>query len=198
MHIVLVDNYDSFTYILSQYFREVDGVTLTILKNDAFAPADLDRFDRIVISPGPGLPSSSGSIIEVIQTYSGRKPILGICLGLQAIYEAFGGRLCNLERVQHGVSSRVTILDDSDPVLKDIPNPFSAGRYHSWVGDPAFLPPQLKVTAIDAEGNIMACRHGSHPTFGLQFHPESILTREGKKMVRNFIEWKTTPTELQV
>lgn len=193
MQIVLVDNYDSFTYILAQYFREIEGVRLTILKNDGFQPADLEAFDRIVISPGPGLPSTSGHILEVIRSYSGQKPILGICLGLQAIYEAFGGRLRNLDRVQHGVASRINIVDPTDPMFRDMDTPFHAGRYHSWVGDQSYLPPDLRITAMDPEGNIMACRHATHPTFGFQFHPESILTPEGKRLVRNFIEYQVVP-----
>lgn len=193
MQVVLVDNYDSFTHILAQYLRENEGVHLTIVKNDACQPGDLDAFDRIVISPGPGLPSTSGHILELIRSYSGRKPILGICLGLQAIYEAFGGRLRNLDRVQHGVASQIMITDLTDPMLKNMPNPFYAGRYHSWVGDGAYLPHDLKISATDSDGNIMACRHTTDPTFGFQFHPESILTPEGKKLIRNFIAYQDIP-----
>jgi anthranilate synthase component II len=187
MKIVLIDNYDSFTHILGQYFREQDGVDLTILKNDAFLIRDLENYDCIVISPGPGLPQSNGQIIEVIQVYSGRKPILGICLGLQAIYEAFGGKLYNLPTVHHGVTSDVHHTDQEDFLFNGIPDPFKAGRYHSWVCDPAHLPDALQIIALDTEGIIMACRHVSHITYGVQFHPESILTPEGKKMIQNFV-----------
>jgi anthranilate synthase component 2 len=187
MQIVLIDNYDSFTHILAQYFREQDGVDLTILKNDAFLLSDLESYDRIVISPGPGLPHTNGQIIEVIRTYSGKKPILGICLGLQAIYEAFGGKLYNLPTVHHGVTSDVHYTDQDDFLFNGIPNPFKAGRYHSWVCDPDLLPDPLLITALDTEGIIMACRHASHPTYGVQFHPESILTPEGKRMIQNFV-----------
>jgi len=190
MKILLIDNYDSFTHNLALYFREQDEVELTILKNDEVRLTDLEAFDRFVISPGPGLPEDSGIIIEVIKTISGQKPILGICLGLQAIYEAFGGRLLNLPVVQHGVTSVVRILDVTDPLLNGIENPFNAGRYHSWICDPAFQPNQLLITAEDQVGNIMACRHREHPTYGFQFHPESILTPEGKKMIKNFVEIK--------
>ena len=188
MEIVLIDNYDSFTHNLAQYVKEQVGVRLTILKNDEFEVMDLDSFEKIFISPGPGLPSMAGKIIPVINHYSGKVPILGICLGLQAIYEAFGGRLFNLPVVQHGVTSLVSTLDLNDPIFKDISNPFLAGRYHSWVCDPDFLPSSLVITAKDQLGNIMACRHKSHLTFGVQFHPESILTPDGKTMIRNFIE----------
>jgi len=188
MKILLIDNYDSFTHNLAQYLREQEGVILTIVKNDEVNHGDPLTYDKMVISPGPGLPSDAGRILELLRCYSGKKPILGICLGLQAIYEAFGGRLLNLPVVQHGVTSAVTILDASDPVLAGIPSPFNAGRYHSWVCDPVFLPQQLLVTAQDQQGNIMACRHKIDPTFGLQFHPESILTPEGKRMIKNFTE----------
>ncbi len=188
MEIVLIDNYDSFTHNLAQYVKEQDGVSLTILKNDAFELMDIDAFDKIVISPGPGLPAMAGKIIPVINHFSGKVPILGICLGLQAIYEAFGGRLFNLPIVQHGVTSTVSILDLDDLIFKGISNPFLAGRYHSWVCDPVYLPDSVIITATDQKGNIMACRHKSHHTYGLQFHPESILTPDGKAMIRNFIE----------
>lgn len=187
MNIVLIDNYDSFTHILAQYIKEDDGVSLTILKNDAFECSAIDLFDKIVISPGPGVPSSNGQIIQVIQDFSGRKPILGICLGLQAIYEAFGGKLLNLAEVHHGVTSSVSILDEDDIIFKGIASPFMGGRYHSWVCDPRHLPESLTVSAIDTTGNIMACHHQRHPTYGVQFHPESILTPDGKKMIKNFL-----------
>jgi anthranilate synthase component 2 len=187
MEIVLIDNYDSFTHNLAQYLKEQVGVKLSIRKNDDFELDELDSFEKIVISPGPGLPSSAGQIISVINHFSGKVPILGICLGLQAIYEAFGGRLFNLPVVQHGVTSRVSIIDTDDAIFKGIQTPFSAGRYHSWVCDPASLPDQLVITATDQLGNIMACRHHLHQTHGVQFHPESILTPDGKAMIRNFI-----------
>ena len=187
MKIVLIDNYDSFTHILAQYIKENNSVELTILKNDAFEYAAIDHFDKIVISPGPGVPSTNGQILKVISEYSGRKPILGICLGLQAIYEAFGGTLLNLDAVHHGVTSSICIQDESDIILSGIASPFQAGRYHSWVCDPLSLPESLIVSAIDVEGNIMACHHKTHPTYGVQFHPESILTPEGKRMINNFI-----------
>lgn len=187
MKIVLIDNYDSFTHILAQYVYEQAGVNLTILKNDAFQLEDLEEYDSILISPGPGLPSDAGNIKEVITQYTGKKIILGVCLGLQAIYEAFGGSLVNLSRVQHGVTSKVDIVDPSDPIFQEIDSPFNAGRYHSWVCDRETLPSELIITAQDQEGVIMACRHQSHPTYGVQFHPESILTPQGKQMIRNFL-----------
>ncbi len=188
MKIVLIDNYDSFTYNLVQYFRENIDVQLDIVRNDEINLSEIAFYDKIVISPGPGLPSENGNIIETIRKFSGQKPILGVCLGLQAIYETFGGRLLNLNQVHHGVSSRVIIIDEKDHVLAGISNPFLAGRYHSWVCDATDLPSQLIVTAVDEQNQIMACRHREHPTYGVQFHPESILTPEGKKMIRNFVK----------
>lgn len=188
MKIALIDNYDSFTFNLVQYFREHPDIQLDVARNNEIDIADLAGYDKIVISPGPGLPSGSGRIISIINTYSGQKPIFGVCLGLQAIYEAFGGKLLNLEQVHHGVSSNVLIIDQKDPVLAGINSPFLAGRYHSWVCDPEHLPADLLVTALDEENQIMACRHCDHQTYGVQFHPESILTPEGKKMIKNFVE----------
>ncbi len=188
MKIVLIDNYDSFTYNLVQYFREHSTVQLDVVRNDEINLSDLAQYDKIVISPGPGLPSQNGHIIEAIEKFSGAIPILGVCLGLQAIYEAFGGQLLNPHQVHHGVSSKVIILDQQDPVLSGISNPFLAGRYHSWVCDPDHIPPDLLVTALDEDNQIMACRHRNHQTYGVQFHPESILTPEGKIMIKNFVE----------
>ncbi len=187
MKIALIDNHDSFTYNLAQYFLEHPGVLLTVFKNDEIQPSDLIDFDKIVLSPGPGIPSENGCIIDIIKTYSGHKPIFGVCLGMQAIYETFDGRLQNLSRVFHGVSSDVTIIDLGDPILKAIVNPFKAGRYHSWVCDPAYLPDELLITAWDDGNEIMACRLRTHQTYGVQFHPESFLTPEGRKMIENFV-----------
>lgn len=188
MKIILVDNYDSFTYNLARYFSENPGVDLIVRKNNEVSNFELEAADKIVISPGPGLPAQNGRIIEIIRTYSGRRHILGVCLGLQAIYESFGGKLLNLQRVFHGVTSNVSITDTNDPILQNISNPFKAGRYHSWVCDPEYLPKELSITAWDDDGEIMACRHIHHQTYGVQFHPESFLTPDGKQMIKNFIE----------
>ena len=188
MKIILVDNYDSFTYNLARYFSENTGIDLSIKKNNEVGLNDLEEADKIVISPGPGLPSQNGKIIEIIKAFSGRRPILGVCLGLQAIYESYGGKLLNLQRVFHGVTSTVSITDDEDPILQNISNPFKAGRYHSWVCDPEYLPKELTITAWDDDGEVMACRHLQHQTYGVQFHPESFLTPDGRQMIKNFIE----------
>ena len=187
MNVLLIDNYDSFTYNLAHDLKEIDGVNLVIIKNDGIKMEDIEPFDKIIISPGPGIPEENGQIIDVIRTYYQRKPILGVCLGLQAIYEAFYGKLVNLPRVHHGVTSLVKVIDDDDVIFKNISNPFKAGRYHSWICDASHIPEQLMVTAIDEHGSIMACRHPQFPLHGIQFHPESILTPDGKLMLRNFI-----------
>jgi anthranilate synthase component 2 len=188
MEIALIDNYDSFTYNLVQCIEEQSDAKICLFKNDDVRLLDLKGFDKIFISPGPGVPAESGLIMKVIKSYSGIIPIMGVCLGLQAIYEAFGGRLMNLQRVFHGVSSEVRIVDPYDPVLQNLSNPFRAGRYHSWVCDPDFLPDDLCITAWDEDEEIMACRHLSHPTYGVQFHPESFLTPEGNTLVGNFLQ----------
>jgi anthranilate synthase component 2 len=188
LHILLIDNYDSFTHLLARYLTAGGQVTLDICKNDAFGLDHPGRYDAIVISPGPGVPSTSGAILEVIRMYSGRIPMLGICLGLQAIYEAFGGRLYNLDTVQHGVTSLVNIEDPDDPLFVGLASPFKAGRYHSWVCKENSIPSSILITARDQSGTIMAARHIDHPTYGVQFHPESVLTPEGDLMIRNFLD----------
>jgi len=187
MKVILIDNYDSFTYNLVQYIEEIEGIELTVMKNDAIDQESLNTADKLIISPGPGLPEVNGQIIGLIRAESGRRPILGVCLGLQAIYEAFGGSLKNLDRVYHGVSTQVHILDRSDRLFTDIPDPFTAGRYHSWVCDPESIPADLIITAVDDDDEIMACKHRHHPTYGVQFHPESFLTPKGKLLIRNFV-----------
>ena len=187
MRVLLLDNYDSFTHILARYMLRSKEVSLDLVRNDRFIPDQTLLYDAVVISPGPGVPSTSGCILEVIQRFSGQVPILGVCLGLQAICEAFGGQLTNLSTVQHGVTSQVTIQDDHDLVLNGLPSPFSAGRYHSWVCDPVCFPQELTVTAKDESGEIMAARHREHHTYGVQFHPESILTPDGYRIINNFL-----------
>ena len=187
MKILLIDNYDSFTYNLVHYFMEFEGVELVIIKNDELSDELLQDAEKIVISPGPGTPSQIQNVLDAIKKYSGQKPVFGICLGLQSIYEAFGGTLLNPSRVFHGVTSTVVITDHDDQILKGISNPFKAGRYHSWICDPKTLPEELLITSWDEDKEIMSCRHRDHQTFGVQFHPESFLTPEGKRMIENFI-----------
>lgn len=185
MKVVIIDNYDSFTYNLSHMVKEL-GAEVTVLRNDAFELAELEVYDKIVFSPGPGIPAEAGRMEEVIRTYAGRKPMLGVCLGEQAIGEVFGARLRNLAQVYHGVQSQVRI-EEPRGVFEDLPPVVEVGRYHSWVVDAAGFPEELKVTARSAEGYIMALRHRQYEIYGLQFHPESILTPDGRKMMSNFL-----------
>ncbi len=184
--ILLVDNYDSFTYNLYQYLCEL-GATVTVRRNDVI---DLDvvgkRYEAIVLSPGPGRPADAGVTPEIVRQYSGRLPILGVCLGHQAIGEVFGGTITRAKRLMHGKTSMIS--HDGSGLFSKVPNPFEATRYHSLVVDALSLPDVLQVTATTDDGTIMGLRHKTHPTVGVQFHPESILTRDGKTILRNFLE----------
>ena len=185
MKIVIIDNYDSFTYNLSHLVKEL-GAEVDVLRNDQFDLNDLEGYDKIILSPGPGIPSEAGLLLDVIRTYTGRKPMLGVCLGHQAIGEVFGGRLENLSDVFHGVATPCHLVAD-DPIFNGIEREFTVGRYHSWVVAADGLPDCLEVTATGPEGQIMALRHRDHDIHGIQFHPESVLTPKGKTMIKNFI-----------
>lgn len=185
MSITIIDNYDSFTYNLSHLVKEL-GASVTVVRNDRFKLDELEKSDRILLSPGPGIPEEAGLLTDVIRRYAGKKPILGVCLGEQAIGEVFGGKLINLEQVYHGIQSRISIVAD-DPLFKGLPREIEVGRYHSWVVDRESLPHCLEVTALSPEGYIMALRHKQLDVRGIQFHPESILTPDGKKILANWI-----------
>lgn len=185
MKIVIIDNYDSFTYNLSHLIKEL-GADVTVLRNDCFQIGELERFDKIVLSPGPGIPEEAGLLLDVIRNYAGRKPILGVCLGEQAIGEVFGGKLTNLSTVYHGIQSPVTITVD-DYIFDRLPREIPVGRYHSWVVDTDGFPDCLEITAVSKEGYIMALRHRNYDIRGIQFHPESILTPDGKQMMQNWL-----------
>ena len=186
MKIVIIDNYDSFTYNLSHLIKEI-GAEVTVIRNDQFTLNQLERFDKIVLSPGPGIPSEAGLLLDVIKTYKGRKPILGVCLGHQAIGEVFGGTLENLSDVFHGVATEGTQFSN-DYIFDSLPKRITMGRYHSWVVSRENFPTCLEVTAVSDEGQIMALKHKNYDIHGIQFHPESVLTPEGKTILRNFIE----------
>ncbi len=185
MRVVLIDNYDSFTYNLSHLMKEL-GVEVSVVRNDQFDMADLEPYSKIVLSPGPGIPSEAGLLTDVIRTYAGRKPILGVCLGHQAIGEVFGARLENLSDVFHGVATPCHIVAD-DPLFSGLERDITVGRYHSWVVSREQLPDCLEVTAVSDEGQVMALRHRELNVRGIQFHPESVLTPEGRKMIQNFL-----------
>jgi len=184
MNIVIIDNYDSFTYNLSHLIKEL-GAEVTVLRNDQFQLEDLEQFNKIVLSPGPGIPSEAGLLLDVIKTYAGKKPILGVCLGHQAIGEAFGGKLVNLSEVFHGVATPCHIVVD-DPIFSGLERTITIGRYHSWVVSKEAFPDCLEVTA-EIDGQIMALRHKTLNVRGIQFHPESVLTPDGKKMIQNWL-----------
>ena len=185
MNLVMIDNYDSFTFNLVHLVKEM-GVNVRVLRNDCFELDELEPYDKIMLSPGPGIPSEAGLLLDVIRRYAGVKPILGICLGEQAIGEAFGGTLVNLDEVFHGVQTDCRRTVD-DYLFEGLPATFPIGRYHSWVVDAATLPDCLECTAVSAEGQVMALRHRSLDIRGLQFHPESVLTPDGAKIIANWL-----------
>lgn len=187
MKIVIIDNYDSFTYNLSHLVKEL-GAEVTVLRNDVFQLEELEAFDKIILSPGPGVPSEAGLLLDVIKAYAGKKPILGVCLGEQAIGEAFGAKLTNLSEVFHGVQTPVLIKNEApDYIFNGLPDEVPVGRYHSWVVDTDGFPQCLEITAVSQEGFIMALKHKEYDIHGIQFHPESVLTSDGKTMIANFL-----------
>jgi anthranilate synthase component 2 len=185
MKIVIIDNYDSFTYNLSHLVKEL-GAEVTVLRNDQFELSELEPYSKIILSPGPGIPSEAGLLCDVIRTYAGIKPILGVCLGHQAIGEVFGGKLENLSDVFHGVATEGTQFGN-DPLFSGLPARITMGRYHSWVVSKEGFPECLEITAESDEGQIMALRHKTLNVRGIQFHPESVLTPDGRKMLQNWM-----------
>ncbi len=187
MKILILDNYDSFTYNLVQYVKEITGTRPDVVRNDKISLDAVDDYDFIILSPGPGLPHEAGIMIDLIKRYASTKKILGVCLGHQAIAEAFGGELFNLPKVYHGVATNIKITESSDLVFKNCPPEVVVGRYHSWAVVKENLPSELRITAVDEHGVIMALSHKTFDVKGVQFHPESIMTAYGKQMMQNFI-----------
>ncbi|MBR5108031.1 MAG: aminodeoxychorismate/anthranilate synthase component II [Bacteroidales bacterium] len=185
MRIVIIDNYDSFTYNLAHLVKSL-GAEVTVLRNDCFALEELEAFDKIILSPGPGIPAEAGQLLDVIRTYAGRKPMLGVCLGHQAIGEVFGATLENLSDVFHGVATEGRQFG-VDPIFRGLPERIVMGRYHSWVVSQEGFPDSLEITAISDEGQIMALRHREFDIHGIQFHPESVLTPDGAAILRNWL-----------
>jgi anthranilate synthase component 2 len=185
--ILVLDNYDSFTYNLVHCLASVTGRAPTVLRNDAVDPAAAERCSHWVLSPGPGLPEEAGDLVPLIRRYAPSKNMLGICLGMQAIGVAFGARLRNLDGVLHGVARDVTVGHPADALFHDLPKRFPAGRYHSWVVDRATLPAELRVTAADDAGEVMALRHARYGVCGVQFHPESVMTPHGRRLLENWL-----------
>jgi anthranilate synthase component 2 len=188
MKILLLDNYDSFTWNLFHYLEQVADGEIVVKQNDEITVEEPGEYDRIILSPGPGLPDEAGVTKEIIRKYFSSKPILGVCLGHQAIGEVFGAKLKNLSAVKHGVASKLVVKDKGEKIFSGIEEDISIGHYHSWVVDKENLPAELKITAEDAEGNIMAMRHSKYNVCGVQFHPESVLTSSGLKMLKNWVE----------
>jgi anthranilate synthase component 2 len=186
MKILIIDNYDSFTYNLVQYIQEILDQRVDVYRNDAISLEEVNNYDAIVLSPGPGLPKDAGIMPELIKKYAGQKPILGVCLGHQAIVEAFGGDLENLERVYHGMETPIRIIGGKNDLFETLPETINVGRYHSWVAKKEDLPECIEVTAIDEKGEVMAIQHKDFKIRGVQFHPESIMTKDGKVMLKNF------------
>jgi len=185
--ILIIDNYDSFTYNLVHLVNEI-GLQCEVWRNDKFNISDVDAYDRIILSPGPGIPSEAGLLLEVIEKYAATKGIFGVCLGQQAIAEVFGGKLYNLPQPMHGIATPIKVTDKQERLFTGLPETFKVGRYHSWVVDGNALPDCLAVTAIDeADNSLMALTHKAYDVRGVQFHPESILTEFGKEMMQNWL-----------
>lgn len=186
--ILVLDNYDSFTYNLIHYLKELTSDTIDVYRNDKIALADVAAYDKILLSPGPGIPSEAGIMPELIKMYGSTKCILGVCLGHQAITEAYGGQIFNLDSVYHGIQTTMTLVDPTDKMYDKVLTHFEAGRYHSWNSVKETLPSDLIVTVVDSEGKVMGIRHKTHNVRGVQFHPESVLTPQGKLMIKNWLE----------
>ena len=184
--IVVIDNYDSFTYNLVHYLEDLNSI-VTVYRNDEFELDELEKFDKILLSPGPGIPDEAGLLKQVIQKFASSKSILGVCLGQQAIGEVFGGNLINLEKVFHGVATKVTLIVTDETLFNTLPNEFEVGRYHSWVVNQDNFPEVLEITSVDENGQIMSLRHKTFDVKGVQFHPESVLTPLGKQILENWI-----------
>lgn len=187
MKLLILDNYDSFTYNIVHAVREL-GFEPTVVRNDKITLPEVDEFDKIIISPGPGIPSEAGILPELLKEYAGRKPIFGVCLGHQAIGECFGAKLENLEDVYHGVQTEAFVCS-SDYLLEGMGEKFPVGRYHSWIVSNEDFPDCLEVTSRDADGRIMSLRHKEYDIRGVQFHPESLLTPDGIRIISNFLNY---------
>lgn len=185
--ILVIDNYDSFTYNLVHYLESLD-CDVTVVRNDEIDPDDIEYFDKILLSPGPGVPSQAGLLLGIIKRYASSKSILGICLGQQAIGEVFGGSLINLDTVYHGVAASIKITVNDESIFNGLNKEITVGRYHSWSVAVENFPEALEITSIDENGQVMSLRHKVYDVRGVQFHPESILTPDGKKMLENWIK----------
>jgi len=187
MKILVIDNYDSFTYNLVHTIKKISGLSVDVYRNDEISLNEIDKYDKIVLSPGPGIPEEAGLLLDIIKEYAPKKSILGVCLGHQAIGEAFGGKLHNMNKVLHGIATPVKLTENKSVLFKDLPNTFDVGRYHSWIVQDEELPDCFEITSYDNEGKIMSMKHKEFDVQGVQFHPESVLTPLGEKMIENWL-----------
>lgn len=187
MKILVFDNYDSFTYNLVHLVQKVSNATVEVHRNDQLPLEAVKNFDKIILSPGPGVPKDAGLLLPLITEYASSKPILGVCLGHQAIAESFGGSLLNLSQVFHGIATPIRVLPGDHPIFSGLPSEFMVGRYHSWIVNEETLPAEIEVTARDENNQIMALQHKNYAVTGVQFHPESVLTPDGETILRNWI-----------
>jgi len=187
MKIVVIDNYDSFTYNLVHAIKKISGLPVDVFRNDEIALDNLEQYDKIVLSPGPGIPEEAGLLLEIIRRFAPTKSMLGVCLGHQAIGEAFGATLTNMNRVLHGISTPVTTTKVPTVLFEGLPETFQVGRYHSWIVNSDGLPECLQVTSYDDKGMIMSMKHTTFDVEGVQFHPESVLTPLGEQMIANWL-----------
>lgn len=186
MKILIFDNYDSFTYNLVHLVKELGFTDVDVKRNDKITLDEVAKYDKIILSPGPGIPSEAGLLLPLIKEFASKKPILGVCLGHQAIGESFGAKLTNLEDVYHGVATQIKITKE-DYIFDSLGTELEVGRYHSWIVNNQYLPDCIEVTAVDSKGQIMALRHKEYDIHGVQFHPESVLTPAGEVIIRNFL-----------
>jgi len=185
--ILVFDNYDSFTYNLVQMIERITDQKVDVYRNDEISLEEIEKYDKIILSPGPGIPEEAGILLDLIKKYAPTKSILGVCLGQQAIAEAFGGNLINLSEIYHGVATSSKTTRENIKLFRNLPEEIEVGRYHSWAVNNENFPEELEITAVDNDGMIMALQHKTYDIHGVQFHPESILTPEGEVIIRNFL-----------
>ena len=186
MKILVFDNYDSFTYNLVQMIEQIVGEKVDVFRNDQISLEDIEKYDKIILSPGPGIPEEAGILLDLIKKYAPTKSIFGVCLGQQAIAEAFGGSLINLSEIFHGVATESKQIKEHQ-IFKNLPETLEVGRYHSWAVNPDDFPEELEITSIDKDGMIMSLKHKNYDVHAVQYHPESILTPNGKQILENFL-----------
>jgi len=193
MKIAVIDNYDSFTYNLVHAIKKISGLPVDVFRNDELELEDLEKYSKIVLSPGPGVPEEAGLLMNIIREYAPRKSMFGVCLGHQAIGQVFGAKLTNMPHVLHGIASTVTQTKPDQVLFENVPMLFEAGRYHSWIVDQENFPENLEVTSLDENGLIMSIKHRQYDVRGVQFHPESVLTPYGEKIISNWLKSQSAP-----